>query len=384
LTCAMTLSEHFRSAFNLAARITNLAEGTFQRLFLIVVALSALMLPATSAHQAARQGLWTFAVSGSSRNCGDVVMPVISKEAIEHNIAFFWHLGTYRNIYRPDEDFEQAAGTPVKNADYYDEAWNDFIQNQLGPFGSVPVFLTRGNHEAIPPKSSEDFIRQFGDWLNADPIRKQRLQDNPLDHELRTYYHWIQGNIDFITLDNSTSNFDAQQLVWFENTLRRDTRAENVKSLVVGMHIPLPESIAKQHSMNQSAEGTESGRRAYYDLLKFRSETNKRIYILASYNNFYASNIFNSAFWRDHDGVLPGWIIGTAGSIRYPLPPEAIESAADAVTNVYGYLLGSVSPDGAIEFDFHRVSEEDVPPSVIRKYSPNFVHWCFVQNSQIR
>jgi hypothetical protein len=35
------------------------------------------------------------------------------------------------------------------------DAWSDFIENQLTPFGDTPAFLTLGNHELIP-------VRQFG------------------------------------------------------------------------------------------------------------------------------------------------------------------------------------------------------------------------------
>lgn len=324
---------------------------------------------------------WSFAVSGASRNCGDVVMPAISKAVIGHNASFFWHLGTYRNIYRIDEDFQQAAGAPVKNIDYYAQAWDDFIKNQLIPFGSVPVFLTKGNHEAIPPKSSEDFIRQFGDWLATPQLTEQRLKDDPTDHVLKTYYHWIQRGIDFVSLDNSTDDqFDGDQLTWFEMVLKKAGTARNVKTVVVGMHVPLPESIAAAHGMDVTVQGLESGLRVYADLLRFRNSTSKGIYVLASDNNYYVSGIFQTEYWRTHGGVLPGWIIGTGGAERYQLPADVF-MATEAETNVYGYLLGTVSSNGRIRFDFHKVSETDVPPKVIQRYSAQFVHWCFSENT---
>ena len=43
--------------------------------------------------------VWWFAVSGDSRNCGDVVMPAIAKQVREDGASFYWHLGDFRAIY---------------------------------------------------------------------------------------------------------------------------------------------------------------------------------------------------------------------------------------------------------------------------------------------
>jgi len=57
---------------------------------------------------------------------------------------------------------------------------------------------------------------QFDDWLTSPAIRTQRLKDNPADHKLRTYYHWVSHGIDFISLDNAgPEQFDTAQLNWF-------------------------------------------------------------------------------------------------------------------------------------------------------------------------
>ncbi len=79
--------------------------------------------------------------------------------------------------------------------------------------------------------------------------------------------------------------------------------------------------------------------------------------------------------------MLPGWIVGTAGAVRYPLPADAHDAAA-AETNVYGYLVGSVADDGQIAFEFHRIDEVDVPAGVAEAFAPGFVHWCFAENRQ--
>lgn len=52
--------------------------------------------------------VWRFAVSGDSRNCGDVVMPAIAKKAREDSASFYWHLGDFRAIYDFDQDFRQT------------------------------------------------------------------------------------------------------------------------------------------------------------------------------------------------------------------------------------------------------------------------------------
>ena len=36
-------------------------------------------------------------------------------------------------------------------------------------------------------------------------LQKQRLAPPPEDHQLKTYYHWIERGVDFINLDNSSS-----------------------------------------------------------------------------------------------------------------------------------------------------------------------------------
>src|SRR5579859_6561889 len=82
---------------------------------------------------------WHFAVSGDSRNCGDVVMPAIAAGARANQAAFYWHLGDLRAIHDFDEDFH-ALHRKATIAEYLNTAWIDFQRNQLDPFGSMPVF----------------------------------------------------------------------------------------------------------------------------------------------------------------------------------------------------------------------------------------------------
>src|SRR5258708_37639627 len=150
---------------------------------------------------------WTFAVSGDSRNCGDVIMPAIAADAMKHKVAFYWHLGDLRKISAPDQDFlqEQAnAGKPADLADYENHAWEDFIKNQIDPWGDVPFFLGIGNHETTNPKSRAAFVSEFHDYLNRAELKEQRLKDDPNATEPRTYFHWMRDGIDFIYLDNAT------------------------------------------------------------------------------------------------------------------------------------------------------------------------------------
>jgi calcineurin-like phosphoesterase family protein len=328
--------------------------------------------------------VWTFAVSGDSRNCGDVVMPAIAADVKKDGARFYWHLGDFRAVYNFDEDIQHQTtriAKPLNIIGYEELSWNDFIQNQLLPFGTLPVFLAIGNHEIIPPKTREQYLLQFADWIDTPALRKQRLNDDGEDFKLRTYYHWIEDSVDFITLDNATPDqFDSDQLTWFEKVLIADSAIPQIRSIVVGMHKPLPESISKAHSMNESIVGTENGRRAYADLLSAQNGAHKHVYVLASHSHYFMDGIFDTEYWRNHGGVLPGWIVGTAGAQRYAFP-ENYPPQPSWQSDVYGYLLGTVKPDGQMDFAFQQITQTDVPATVASRYSPDFVYWCFAQNS---
>ena len=74
--------------------------------------------------------------------------------------------------------------------------------------------------------------------------------------------------------------------------------------------------------------------------------------------------------------VIPGWIVGTAGAVRYRL-----SGATEHKTDVYGYLLTTVSPDGTIRFEFKQVNESDVTESTRKDYKDEFIHGCFSGNA---
>jgi hypothetical protein len=149
------------------------------------------------------------------------------------------------------------------------------------------------------------------------------------------------------------------------------------------MHEALPESISANHSMNQSRTGVESGRQVYQMLLKTQSDAHKKVYVLCSHSHFFMDGIFNTKYWKQHGGVLPGWIVGTAGAERYRLP-RAASDAKVAKTDVYGYLLATVNPKGeaagSIQFEFQELSEASIPAEVLERFSQPFVHQCFIEN----
>jgi Calcineurin-like phosphoesterase len=344
-------------------------------------------------------GSWRFIVSGDSRNCGDVIMPAIAAHSAQFAPSFYWHLGDLRAIYKVDEDMAFAAakrGQVLTCENYQRLAWSDFIDNQIAPFGSLPFYLGIGNHEVIPPKGpAEDaFKRQFADWLDLPVLQKQRQKDkDPAGPE--PYYHWIQGGVDFIYLDNASNSFSPAQLLWLRQRLDDARNDPEIKGMVVGMHEALPDSIANSHSMGDKGDrspGCVSGGEAYKLLENFHDQSRnpdgkpKAVYVLASHSHFYMENIFDTAKLTTPKGrqPLPGWIVGTAGAVRYQLPKDPPKEAK-AKTDVYGYLVGTVSADSEeIDFSFQQVNESDVPQWVRQRYPDPLVPWCFAHNSQNR
>jgi calcineurin-like phosphoesterase family protein len=330
---------------------------------------------------------WRFAVSGDSRNCGDVVMPAIAAGVLRDRAEFYWHLGDFRLMLDFDEDVAQQPehlAKPLTFPEYQEMAWQDFMDHQLAPFGSLPVFLVVGNHEMVPPKTRPELLSKFANWFNAPVIAHQRLVDNPDDQTVKTYYHWVQHGVGFYSLDNgSDEQFDDAQVLWFERVLALDVANPAITTIVAGMHRALPDSISAYHSMNESPAMTQSGRRVYADLLRVQKNSRKLVYAVASHSHYFMDGIFHTRALRATDSELPGLIAGTAGAQRYPLPSDA-RSANDARTNVYGYVLATVEPMGKIRFDFKRLAENDVPAAVAGRYPPGFVQWCWAKNTTAR
>jgi len=139
--------------------------------------------------QKTAEGTWHFAVSGDSRNCGDVVMPTIAKSVLQHRAEFYWHLGDFRAMYGVDEDMNKQYDGKLSKDEYLRIAWGDFLASQIAPFGSLPVYLGIGNHELLGQKTLADFTAQFAYWLDKPELRAQRLADDPQDETVKPYYH---------------------------------------------------------------------------------------------------------------------------------------------------------------------------------------------------
>jgi hypothetical protein len=333
----------------------------------------------------AQSPTWRFAVSGDSRNCGDVVMPAIAAGVKQSGAEFYWHLGDLRRIHEVDEDIAhqpEHLEKALTKTEYQVIAWDDFIQSQLAAFGDTTFYLGIGNHETIAPKSQAAFVAKFSQQLDLPNLRAQRLKDDPNDAQPKSYYHWIEHGVDFFNLDNATRNqFDPGQVAWFEKTLNRDLADPQIRAFVVGMHEALPKSLSSDHAMDDLDGGTRSGLRVYGDLWRAQKRSHKSVYVLASHSHYFMDGTFNTDYWQKHGGMLPGWIVGTAGAVRYKLPAESGRAHA-AMTDVYGYLLATVDSQGSVRFDFQRLNESDVPAAVVSRYSAEFVHWCFVENNE--
>jgi len=345
----------------------------------------ALLCTCCSAAQNRGGGAWKFAVSGDSRNCGDVVMPAIAKAVQASGARFYWHLGDFRAIFVPDEDMSPPPALGLHNkpmdvTEYRKEAWPDFIAHQLMPFGDVPVYLTIGNHETIIPMTRGAWIEQFARWLDTPALRAQRLQDDPKDEAVHAYSHWTEGGVDFISLDNATPDqFDAEQMKWLHGVLARDEASPDIQAIVVGMHEALPGSVSRMHSMSEGLQGDRSGRETYEALWHAENVAHKETYVVASHSHYYMDHVFDTADWKGR--VLPGWIIGTAGAQRYKLPPENTPEQ-HAQTNIYGYVIGTVSAGGTVSFEFKKLSAEDLRAANGSGYPEALVRWCYDENHQ--
>jgi hypothetical protein len=206
-------------------------------------------------------------------------MPGIAAGARRDGADFYWHLGDYRAIYSFDEDLVPPLklalpprAVPLNVSTYLATAWPDFISHQIAPFGDLSVFLAIGNHETIAPSTREAWLIQCADWLETPVIRAQRLKDDPADRKLHPYYHWIKGNVDFITLDNVTlDEFDPAQLTWFHKVINRDQGPHEIRTIIVGSHIALPGTVGYSHRMDDWAHGPKSGREVYEALWHARN-----------------------------------------------------------------------------------------------------------------
>ena len=344
---------------------------------------------------------WYFAVSGDSRDCGDLIMPKIAQAIKDRRqsapVKFYWHLGDLRRMFSMDCDIAidqvpgfQCAGRTVQTqpqefklyslTEYQRLAWGDFVDKQIKPFegAKVPFFLGIGNHELIRGGSTQketldNFRTTFKKWLTADPIEKQRAADRrkgipSADGE--TYYHFENNGADLIYLDNGDNTFKGDQIKWLLAVLDADSKNSRIKTVIVGMHEALPFSKSANHAMDASCDGTCVGSKVYDMLYELQTPTHagsipKHVYVLASHSHYFQEDIYNTP---EHKGrVLPGWIIGTAGAEQYR---EEI---------LYGYAQIEVRSDGTINLQFNKVDRDSVPKAT----GPNaqrLTQFCFEQN----
>ena len=324
---------------------------------------------------------WTFAVSGDSRNCGDFVMPAIAAKVKAEKDAFYWHLGDFRAIYDVDEDLQsmQPAGKKLTKEEYIPIAWDDFLAHQMASFGDFPVFLGRGNHEAVKPQTREGYVQKFSSFLNRPEIVAQRKADGK--ETVESWYHWTQGGVDFVTLDNASKDqFSDAQLSWLRGVIDRDLAADSgIRSIVVGMHESLPHSNASDHAMDDWDLGIHTGEMVYGWLYDAQA-AGKHVYVITSHSHYYSPNVYSTPYWKQYTKtVLPGIIIGSAGAQRYALPREADK---ESKSRIYAYLQATVHGDGTIDFRLHELSEEDLVQAKWPEATLDGIHWCYAHNSE--
>ena len=86
---------------------------------------------------------------------------------------------------------------------------------------------------------------------------------------------------------------------WFKKVLANDAKNSAIRTVVLGMHAALPDSSSAGHSMNDSAQEQETGRKVYAQLSAFRKSTGKNVYVLASHSHFVMNNVYDTACHKD-------------------------------------------------------------------------------------
>lgn len=325
---------------------------------------------------------WSFAVSGDSRNCGDFVMPAIAARVKAEHDAFYWHLGDFRWSSQPDQDLlSMTPGGSMSKAEYQKIEWDDFLKRQIAAFSSTPVFLGRGNHETVPNMTLAGYISKFSSFLNSPEIAAQRAKDGANAAPIGPWYHWVKDGVDFITLDNATrEEFSDAQIHWLRAVLDHDLAPHSgIRTIVAGMHEALPHSTGAEHAMDDWDRGIRTGEEVYkwfYDA----QAAGKHVYLFASHSHYYSPNIYNTAFWNQHaKGVVPGIIIGSAGAHRYALPSTADKNAK---TMIYGFVQGTVKPDGTIDFVLRELSEKELVDAKWPEAPLEAIHECYIHNGE--
>src|SRR5947199_361759 len=197
--------------------------------------------------------------------------------------------------------------------------------------------------QTTPPASdgSWHFV-VAGDSRNCGDVVMPAIAEAAKNNNAKFYWHLGDWRA-IITLDNGSCDmFDDAQMAWLRNVLARDAADASIRTVVIGAHAALPDSRSCGHSMGNFPNQQKTGREVYNLLLAMRDKSKKQVYVLASHSHFVMDNVYDSDYWRKNGGVLPGWIVGTSGAVRYRLP-ETATPGPNTRTDVYGYLLGTVS-----------------------------------------
>jgi hypothetical protein len=105
----------------------------------------------------------------------------------------------------------------------------------------------------------------------------------------------------------------------------------------------------------------------------------KHVYIIASHSHYYSPGIFNTPYWKQYSShVVPGFIIGSAGARRRPLPKNADK---EAHAHIYGFLQGAVLKDGSIDFTLQELTEDDLVQARWQNAPLDAIDNCFVNNA---
>ena len=202
---------------------------------------------------------------------------------------------------------------------------------------------------------------------NARPIGKSKeIQKKLESKDGDTYYHFLLKGVDIIYLDNANIynnqdlGFSEEQLTWLDLVLKRDEANAQVKTIIVGMHAALPESVSRDHAMDRNCASFCNGKRAY-ERLRVTQSKGKKVYIMASHSHYFEEYIYDTPENGGHG--LPGWIVGTAGAEQYRSEIK------------YGYLLVEVTSDGTIHCSFQRVYRDSLPLG-----PEGLTNYCFAQN----
>ncbi len=340
--------------------------------------------PAQHARKHAKaEATWTFAVSGDSRNCGDFVMPAIAARVQAEKDAFYWHLGDFRWMSHPDQDLlaMQPAGATLEESAYRQMAWDDFLTHQIATFGSFPVFIGRGNHETVPPMTRAGYVEKFSALLSRPEILAQNKADGSYAAPLGPWYHWTRDGVDFITMDNSSKDeFTDEQMRWLHAVLQHDLAPHSgIRAIVAGMHEALPHSTGKEHAMDDWQRGEDTGDQVY-EWMYEAQQKGMHVYLIASHSHYYSPDIYDTAYWNERGKpVVPGLIIGSAGAHRYKIPATAKPGAK---TMIYGYVQGTVHPDGVIDFALRELGEAELMKVKWPNAPDAAVHECYVHNGE--